>query len=286
MLVVATFVCWRTLPSDLGKRQGQNNVPERDSEPDQDPDESGKLSRIDILGASLLALFILLLLLPLEVGGEVSWSHPLIPGLVVGAAVFLVLFVCVEKRCKGEPILDLDLFKQRDVVICLLIIAFQSAAQLGVSRFQSLRYPYTFLALLKWLLIAVLDDVLGTFVFQSHSESVKHRSWCAFAPVLVWECFGRSILRLLHQAVCYSPCSRDLINCQWHRTGKYKWLIYISTISSSVCYALLLTRWHGNTNWFQSFYILPGYVFRLQLHCAIMNEMRGSNTCLVALVWE
>ncbi|CAJ0546540.1 Ff.00g011670.m01.CDS01 [Fusarium sp. VM40] len=216
MLVVATFVCWRTLPSDLGKRQGQNNVPERDSEPDQDPDESGKLSRIDILGASLLALFILLLLLPLEVGGEVSWSHPLIPGLVVGAAVFLVLFVCVEKRCKGEPILDLDLFKQRDVVICLLIIAFQSAAQLGMMFSVPLYFRVT-------------QKV-------SNTEAGAHSLPSLFGNALGGVFCGYFI----------------------KRTGKYKWLIYISTISSSVCYALLLTRWHGNTNWFQSFYILPG----------------------------
>jgi hypothetical protein len=147
MLIVATFLCWRTLPSDLGRRQGQDSVPGRDSGSNQHPNESGKLSRIDFLGASLLAVFILLFLLPLELGGEeVTWSHPLIPGLFVGAVVFLVLFVHVEKRCTKEPILDLDLFKQRDVVICLLIIAFQSAAQLGVSPFQSLHYPYTLLA--------------------------------------------------------------------------------------------------------------------------------------------
>lgn len=156
MLIVATALCWRTLPSDLGKRQGQIRDPDRDSASDQDPNESEKLSKIDFLGASLLALFILLLLLPLEVGGEeLSWSHPLISGLVVGAVVFLVLFVYVEKRCKREPILDLGLFKQRDVVICLLIIAFQSAAQLGVSIFQSLRYPFTLLTRLKRLLTAV-----------------------------------------------------------------------------------------------------------------------------------
>jgi MFS family permease len=157
MLIVATFLCWRTLPSDLGKREGQNGVPDRDSGSDHDPNESGKLSRIDFLGASLLALFILLLLLPMELGGEeVPWSHPLIPCLFVGAVVFLALFVYVEKRCAREPILDLDLFKQRDVVICLLIIAFQSAAQLGVSPFQSRYYPYALLARLNLLLIAVI----------------------------------------------------------------------------------------------------------------------------------
>lgn len=140
MLIVATFLCWRTLPSDLGKRQGQTSDPDRDSGFDQGPNESGKLSRVDFLGASLLALFILLLLLPMELGGEeLPWSHPLIPGLFAGAVVFLALFVYVEKKRAKEPILDLDLFKQRDVVICLLIIAFQSAAQLGVSPPQSPR---------------------------------------------------------------------------------------------------------------------------------------------------
>ncbi|KIL93724.1 major facilitator superfamily transporter [Fusarium avenaceum] len=217
MLIVATFLCWRTLPSDLGKRQGQTSDPDRDSGSDQGPNESGKLSRVDFLGASLLALFILLLLLPMELGGEeLSWSHPLIPGLFAGAVVFLALFVYVEKKRAKEPILDLDLFKQRDVVICLLIIAFQSAAQLGMMFSVPLYFQVT---------QKVSNSVAGAHLFPSVFGNALGGVFCGYFI---------------------------------KRTGKYKWLIYISTISSSICYALLLTRWHGNTNWLESFYLLPG----------------------------
>lgn len=42
------------------------------------------------------------------------------------------------------------------------------------------------------------------------------------------------------------------------RTGRYKALILVATIVSSTGYLLLILRWHGNTNWFESLYIFPG----------------------------
>ena len=129
MLAVAIFLCWRTVPSNLSRRSSNKSLGN-----EEQLNTSGKLARIDFLGSSLLAIFILLLLLPLELGGEkVPWSHPLITGLFAAAAISLALFVLVEKRWAEEPVLDLDLFKQRDVVLGFLIMAFQSAAQLGVS---------------------------------------------------------------------------------------------------------------------------------------------------------
>jgi hypothetical protein len=51
-----------------------------------------------------------------------------------------------------------------------------------------------------------------------------------------------------------------VLTCVDNSTGKYKWLIYISMLSAALCYTLLLARWHGETNWLESFYIFPGYV--------------------------
>ncbi|OIW22677.1 MFS general substrate transporter [Coniochaeta ligniaria NRRL 30616] len=42
------------------------------------------------------------------------------------------------------------------------------------------------------------------------------------------------------------------------RSGRYKILCTFATISSSICYLLLMLRWHGNTNWLESLYIMPG----------------------------
>ncbi|TDZ24827.1 Vacuolar membrane amino acid uptake transporter fnx2 [Colletotrichum orbiculare MAFF 240422] len=41
-------------------------------------------------------------------------------------------------------------------------------------------------------------------------------------------------------------------------TGRYKSLLVIATIASSVSYVLLLLRWHGDTNVWESLYIFPG----------------------------
>ncbi|KAK5659228.1 hypothetical protein OQA88_1319 [Cercophora sp. LCS_1] len=42
------------------------------------------------------------------------------------------------------------------------------------------------------------------------------------------------------------------------KTGRYKALTIFSVTCSSFCYLLLMFRWHGNTNWFESLYIIPG----------------------------
>ena len=45
------------------------------------------------------------------------------------------------------------------------------------------------------------------------------------------------------------------------RTGRYKFLAVLAAISSAVCYVLLILRWHGKTNVWESLYIAPGSVF-------------------------
>lgn len=42
------------------------------------------------------------------------------------------------------------------------------------------------------------------------------------------------------------------------RTGRYKLLTLGSIVTASAGYLLLILRWHGNTNWLESLYIVPG----------------------------
>jgi len=80
-----------------------------------------------------------MLLLPMELGGnEISWSHPVVPSLFAAASISLAVFVFIEKRWAKEPVLDLGLFVQRDLVLCLLIATLQSAAQAGVRLTKAL----------------------------------------------------------------------------------------------------------------------------------------------------
>lgn len=127
LLLIATFLCWQKLPDNLGGRKVKSNSF------DKSLGSLSKLAKLDFLGSFLLAMFILLLLLPMELGGKkIPWSHPIVPGLLMAAGILLAFFIIVEKRWAKDPVLDLNLFKQRDVVLCLLIATLQSAAQLGV----------------------------------------------------------------------------------------------------------------------------------------------------------
>ncbi|KAJ4291444.1 hypothetical protein N0V88_006038 [Collariella sp. IMI 366227] len=42
------------------------------------------------------------------------------------------------------------------------------------------------------------------------------------------------------------------------QSGRYKTLIILAVALSSFSYLLLMLRWHGNTNWWESLYIFPG----------------------------
>jgi hypothetical protein len=43
------------------------------------------------------------------------------------------------------------------------------------------------------------------------------------------------------------------------RSGRYKRLIILAVTLSSFSYALLMLRWHGNTNVWESLYIFPRF---------------------------
>ena len=64
--------------------------------------------RVDVVGATLLGLFLISLLVPLTFATEWGWAAPRRIGLLVVSAASLVGFVVVERRVKS-PILDLNL---------------------------------------------------------------------------------------------------------------------------------------------------------------------------------
>lgn len=37
--------------------------------------------------------------------------------------------------------------------------------------------------------------------------------------------------------------------------------MFLASLLSASCYTLLILRWHGNTNWLETLYIVPGSVF-------------------------
>jgi MFS family permease len=80
-----------------------------------------KLAKIDYLGSITLAGAVGSLLLSISIktsakpssGGEYTWSHPLIWGLLIASVVLTSLFLLVETRCAVQPILPLSLMRRR-----------------------------------------------------------------------------------------------------------------------------------------------------------------------------
>ncbi|KKY24555.1 putative major facilitator superfamily transporter [Phaeomoniella chlamydospora] len=101
-----------------------------DSEGNEDQ-ETSKFSRIDGIGAVVLAATISFFLLAVDSGTSGKpW-----PFVVATSLVFLVLLVAfyfVEKRWAKEPVLPIELLAKRDVWSTYLIASLQIAAQFGV----------------------------------------------------------------------------------------------------------------------------------------------------------
>lgn len=90
-------------------------------------------ARLDIPGATFLALAILTLLLPLDIGGtQIPWTHPLIFALVGATVVLSGLFLATEAWWAVEPIVPIELLIHRDVLLVYFVTASQGAAQLGL----------------------------------------------------------------------------------------------------------------------------------------------------------
>jgi len=76
---------------------------------------------VDYIGSSLLAILLSSLILLSDLGGiTYPWTSAPIVALGVAAVVALLLFVIVERRA-AEPVLPLDLFRNRTFTLCAVI---------------------------------------------------------------------------------------------------------------------------------------------------------------------
>ncbi|OLN87344.1 Vacuolar membrane amino acid uptake transporter fnx2-like protein 2 [Colletotrichum chlorophyti] len=214
IFLVAVLLCWVFLPKG---RQADVEAVEGDSNSKPEDGKQHPLARIDFLGAALLALFVLVFLLPIEIGGtKIPWTHPLIFILLGAAAVLGGLFAAVEERWAKDPIFPLELLKHRDIVLTYVITGGQVAAQLGLMFSVPLYFQVT---------QRVSNTIAGVHLF----------------PAVAGNAMGSILAGYLIK-----------------RTGRYKFLLIIATLASSFSYVLLLLRWHGNTNAWESLYIVPG----------------------------
>lgn len=121
LFLLAIILCWVSMPNTKPTHQAV--------EP-----KSRKILRVDFLGSALFAGFLILFLLPLELGGsKVAWNDPQIPFYFGLSALMLAIFIVVEKRWASNPLLPLSMFYNRHTVAAFVIMALQCAAQLGVT---------------------------------------------------------------------------------------------------------------------------------------------------------
>jgi predicted MFS family arabinose efflux permease len=85
------------------------------------PHDPQRLSRpLDYPGAITLSAFLLALLLGLSQGNRWGWGTPLIDGLFVSSAIFLLLWIVIELR-SDHPLVDLRLMANRPVLIADIV---------------------------------------------------------------------------------------------------------------------------------------------------------------------
>ncbi|KAI1173450.1 major facilitator superfamily transporter [Nemania sp. FL0916] len=175
------------------------------------------LSRIDLAGSLLLGVGVLLLMLPIEMGGvKVPWTHPMIFGLISAGVVVLVIFVINEARWTDEPAFPVRLMKNRDILLSYVVILCIAGAQTSLMYFVPLYFQVTASASNTLAGLHLVPAVIGNAVGGLVAGSVIRR------------------------------------------TGRYKAVIIGSSLFASIGYTLLVIRWHGNTNWWESMYIVLG----------------------------
>lgn len=77
--------------------------------------------RLDLVGATLLFVGLVIQLAALSLGSEQSWSDPEVGILLAISLLTLVLFVFQESRCKATPVLPLGMLTGRER--CSLLIS-------------------------------------------------------------------------------------------------------------------------------------------------------------------
>ncbi|GAP82337.1 putative major facilitator superfamily transporter [Rosellinia necatrix] len=175
------------------------------------------LSRIDFAGSLLLGIGILLLMLPIEIGGvKVPWTHPIIFSLLGAGVLTLGVFVINEARWAEVPAFPLRLIKNRDILLPYITICCIAGAQTSLMYFVPL-------------------------YFQVTSGASNTLAGLHLVPGVVGNAMGGLV-------------AGSVIR----RTGGYKAVILGSSLLASIGYTLLVVRWLGHTNWWESLYILPG----------------------------
>lgn len=96
---------------------------------------SNLVVRVDLAGTVLLGTSVLVLMLPLELGGvKIPWQHPMIFVLLAVGVLLLGLFIANEAWLAPSPVFPVRMLKDREIFACYLVIGLLAAAQTSVSH--------------------------------------------------------------------------------------------------------------------------------------------------------
>ncbi|KAG0349030.1 hypothetical protein BG004_002558 [Podila humilis] len=98
-----------------------------------------KLRRIDALGSVALIIGLVMILLPLNWGGnQYEWNSPIVVGLMVGGFAVLFIFCLIEWKQAAEPIIPFRLFKDQTSAAVFLTSFFVGMGFFGIMFFMPL----------------------------------------------------------------------------------------------------------------------------------------------------
>jgi EmrB/QacA subfamily drug resistance transporter len=125
--IIALILLFRYLPADISARSAAGLG-------------WAGVRRIDLLGATAAAGATVCLVLGLNWGGKrepygYAWNSPQVIGVLVAAAILLLVFLVIERYIAAEPILPLDLFKNRIFTVGSLL-----ALMVGMALFALVLY--------------------------------------------------------------------------------------------------------------------------------------------------
>ncbi len=169
------------------------NIPPKNS-------EKSKLSRVDFLGAFTLVVFLLLLLLGLNSGGNVvPWTHPLVLVSLPLSIVALCAFIYVETYIASEPVIPVRLLLHRTVASACLtnwlqtMVVFMGAFYVPI--FFQVKGHSTTRAGMSLIPQSIGSSVgsLGAGLIMNHTGKYKWLSLGCLTSV----CFGAGMLPTL-----------------------------------------------------------------------------------------
>ena len=162
--------------------------------------EKSKLSRVDFLGAFTLVVFLLLLLLGLNSGGNVvPWTHPLVLVSLPLSIVALCAFIYVETYIASEPVIPVRLLLHRTVASACLtnwlqtMVVFMGAFYVPI--FFQVKGHSTTRAGMSLIPQSIGSSVgsLGAGLIMNHTGKYKWLSLGCLTSV----CFGAGMLPTL-----------------------------------------------------------------------------------------